>query len=138
MAYSEKNPRPSSSFVGFKRNYLERFFPYPNILEEHWHEISGSEQKVLDFIMRQTTGFRKRYDYIAYSQFVHGIGERNKGTGLKLSAVKRAVDGLEKKGFIEVLRFKNRASRFGLVYEHGQYEDYDSVKLMKGLQALLH
>jgi hypothetical protein len=104
-------------FTGFNRNYLKNFFIYPNLLEEHWHYLSGSEQKVLDFTLRQTIGFRKHGDYIALSQFANGIGKKNRGTGLSVSQVRRAIKGLEEKGFITVSRPKGRPSWINLVLE---------------------
>lgn len=111
----------SNMFIGFQENIIENFWPYPNFMEEYWYQMSGSEQKVLDFIMRQTIGFRKTSDWIAISQFTNGIGKANKGTGLSKSQVQRAIIGLEKKGFITVKRHKNRPSIFRLVYEDDQY-----------------
>lgn len=90
------------------------------MLEEHWHSLSGSEQKVLDFILRQTLGFKKRCDFIALKQFSKGLGGRskNKGTGLSISQVRRAIVGLEEKGFILVTRIRNCPSNFCLLLEH--------------------
>jgi len=101
-------------FEGFKDNYHSDFWKYPNELEEHWYYLSGSEQKVLDFILRQTFGFRKSSDWISLSQFVNGVGEKNHGTGLSISQVRRAITGLEEKGFIIVERHKNSTSKFFL------------------------
>lgn len=90
------------------------------MLEEYWHTLSGSEQKVLDFILRQTLGFRKRCDFIALSQFSKGIGGRskNKGTGLSISQVRRAITKLEDKGFIVVTRIRNCPSSFCIALEN--------------------
>ncbi len=124
------NVKAHTEFEGFKSAYVRDFFIYPNVLEEHWYRLSGSEQKVLDFILRQTIGFRKVTDRIALSQFVHGIGTRNKGTGLSVSQVRRAIKGLENKKFIVVHRSKVRPSIFHLVLEKPSYNpeshDYDS------------
>lgn len=107
------------SFPGFDTRYdgnnESNFFMYPNILSQHWYYLAGSEQKVLDFILRQTIGWRKSKDRIALSQFVNGAGDQNMGTGLSISQVQRAIKGLEEKGFIQVDRDKNRPSVFSLV-----------------------
>lgn len=86
-------------------------------MERYWHLLSGSEQKVYDFLLRQTIGFQKGSDTISLSQFANGIGENNKGTGLSKTQVRRAIDGLERKGFIRVGRRKFKPSSFSLVYK---------------------
>jgi len=103
-------------FSGFDYR-VDNFFMYPMVLEEYWRELSGSEQKVLDFILRQTIGFRKEYDFISLSQFTNGVGGRsaNRGTGLSTSQVRRAIAKLEEKGFIRVERSPRRTSKFLLV-----------------------
>ncbi|MFZ1987786.1 MAG: replication protein [Minisyncoccia bacterium] len=111
---------------------------YPNILSEYWCQLSGSEQKVLDFILRQTIGWRKSYDRIALSQFVNGVGESNRGTGLSTSQVHRAIKSLEEKGFIEVKRNKNRPSTFSLVLvpeeEEVKAEDFKAFDAFKDVR----
>jgi DNA-binding MarR family transcriptional regulator len=108
-----------SFFRGFDEVSLQDFWPYPNFLEEYWYCLSGSEQKVLTFIMRQTIGFKKQWDWLAISQFTHGIGKRNKGTGLSRSQVVRALKSLESKGFITATHYKSRVNRFSLIYRSG-------------------
>ena len=88
--------------------------------------LSGSEQKVIDFIIRQTFGWNKQSDTIAISQFTDGI-KKNRGTGLSASQAKRATYSLEAKGFIEVERRKGCPSRFTMrlsdeAKKHGQAE----------------
>lgn len=111
----EQNKR----FPGFSRYYHKNFFIYPHILEEYWHEMSGSEQKVMDFLLRRTIGWRKVRDSISLSQFQSGVRgkEKNTGTGLSVSQIRRAIKGLEEKGFIKVFRQKRRPSTFELVME---------------------
>ena len=104
----------STEFPGF--NYWDsprQFLKYPMILQEYWRQLTGSEQKVLDFIIRQTYGWKKQSDIIAIQQFTDGV-KKNKGTGLSRSQVKRAIQGLERKGFVEVKRSKRRPSTFTL------------------------
>lgn len=104
-------------FPGFQRHYEKEFFMYPHILEEYWCQMSGSEQKVMDFILRQTIGWRKLSDRISLEQFANGMGDTNKGTGLSYSQIQRAIKGLEKQGFIKVIRTRHRPSTFELVTE---------------------
>jgi hypothetical protein len=116
-------------FEGFDDTYnMKHFFTYPVMLQSYWCHMSGSEQKCLDFIMRQTIGWQKHYDYIALSQFCTGIrGTTNLGTGLSKSQVRRAIDGLEAKKFIFVERRKNRPSKFTI-----HIKDWQSEKLRMG------
>jgi hypothetical protein len=114
---SKNNVRQYIVFPGFKIHYEKEFFMYPHVLEEYWCQMSGSEQKVLDFILRQTIGWRKTSDRISLEQFANGIGEKNKGTGLSYSQIQRAIKGLEKQGFIKVARTRHRPSTFQLVIE---------------------
>lgn len=129
-------PESRQRFPGFQRNYLKNFFIYPNILEEYWWELSGSEQKVLDFILRQTIGFRKTCDFIALSQFSKGIRgkSKNRGTGLSVSQIRRAITGLEEKGFITVGRGRNRPSQFCLVLDRSDGMFADDPKAFLGFK----
>lgn len=89
------------SFPGFKRSYKKGgFFMYPTEMEKYWHLLSGSEQKLLDFILRRTYGFQKLEDRISLSQFVDGVGKLGKGTGVSKAQAQRSLKTLEEKGFI--------------------------------------
>lgn len=105
-------------FPGFKREYKQDFFRYPTILESYWHLLSGVEQKCLDFILRQTFGFQRISDKISISQFVSGIGSRNKGSGVSKAQVPRVLVSLEEKGFITVKRTKYRTNEISLALEN--------------------
>lgn len=113
-------------FPGFKRVYKDNFFRYPNELEKYWHLLSGSEQKLLDFILRRTFGFQKLEDYISISQFVNGVGKNANGTGVSRAQVQRSLAGLEEKGFIrtERHRYQTRLIKLSLRDE----EEKSSVK----------
>lgn len=100
--------------MGFKKKYTKDFFTYPTILEEYWEQLTGAEQKALDFILRQTLGFQKTSDKISISQFVDGIGNKNKGAGLSKATVLRALETLEKKGFITLKKTAFRTTEISL------------------------
>jgi hypothetical protein len=101
-----------TEFPGFDyHNTRKQFLKYPMIMQEYWCVLSGSEQKVIDFIIRQTFGWNKQSDTIAISQFTDGI-KKNRGAGVSASQAKRAIDSLEEKGFIEVERRKGCPHRF--------------------------
>lgn len=98
---------PNEKFPGFPPEPNENFWQYPKALNGFWHQLSGSEQKVLDYIVRHTWGYRKSADRISLSQFRNGIKNRktglwvDKGTGLKHNqTLTNALKSLEKKGFI--------------------------------------
>ena len=117
----KKNRAPHRKFPGFPEDWSGEFgfTQYPNLLEEFWADLSGSAQKVLDFVIRQTIGWDKNEDVIALSQFKDGIKGRskNRGTGLSISQVRRAIKELEVGGYIDVVRHKNRPCTFRLVIE---------------------
>lgn len=73
----------------------------------------------MDFILRRTIGWRKTWDSISLGQFQKGVRgrEKNTGTGLSISQIRRAIKGLEEKGFIKVIRQKRKPSTFELVME---------------------
>lgn len=132
---SKKITKHYVEFPGFQRHYEKEFFMYPHILEGYWCQMSGSEQKIMDFILRQTIGWRKLSDRISLEQFANGMGDTNKGTGLSYSQIQRAIKGLEKQGFIKVIRIKHRPSQFELVLEPDAYfmnfeKTFDAFKAM--------
>jgi len=80
------------------------------MMNGYWHQLSGSEQKVLDYILRHTWGYKKTADFISYSQFTNGIIKKNGevldyGSGIKSSkTLRKALRGLKDKGFIETVK----------------------------------
>ena len=107
-----------AQFKGFKKKYTRDFFTYPIVLEGYWYQLTGAEQKALDFIMRQILGFRRTSDRISISQFVGGIGEKNKGAGLSKATVLRALKSLEEKGFIRLRKTRFHTTEISLVLLH--------------------
>jgi len=94
-------------FPGFPPEPVTNYWPYPKALNGWWHALSPSEQKVLDYILRHTWGYKKTADAIALSQFIGGITKRDgtildAGTGIKNEkTIRKALKGLEEKGFIQ-------------------------------------
>ena len=84
--------------------------PTPDEIFDVWlSELTGSELKVLLYIVRRTFGFGKDADAISLSQITNGIQKRNgeildRGTGLSRKSVYKAVQNLEEKGLVEVDR----------------------------------
>ena len=95
-------------FPGFPKNLNGKYWTYPKVMDSFWHQLSGSEQKVLDFIMRRTIGWGKIEDRISLSQFKNGIKKRDgswteRGTGLKKDeTIINATRKLEELGFINI------------------------------------
>ena len=97
----------NGSFPGFPPKPVTNYWPYPKALNGWWHSLTASEQKVLDYLLRHTWGFKKNSDMISLSQFMKGITKKNgeildTGTGLKdKKTIRGALKGLENKGFIQ-------------------------------------
>lgn len=102
-------------FTGFQSKQEKGFWKYPMILESYWYQLTGAEQKILDFILRQTIGFQKTSDKISISQFVSGIGTNNRGAGVSTAQVPRVLKSLEEKGFIATRKTKFQTTEISLV-----------------------
>jgi hypothetical protein len=94
-------------FTGFPE-ILEKgdFWRYPRIMDKYWQNLNGSEQKILDFILRQTYGFGKLSDYISLNQIEKGVGKINNGTGLTRPTINKNLKKLESKNFIRIIKDK--------------------------------
>ena len=90
----------NKKFPGFPPKPSTNFWSYPKDLNEYWHQLSGSEQKVLDYILRHTWGFNKTADEISLGQLERGIKGFDSGTGLSKPTIIKSIKGLVKKGFI--------------------------------------
>jgi hypothetical protein len=99
----------TGKFPGFPPGPAENYWQYPKALNGWWHILSGSEQKVLDYILRHTWGYGRDRDAISVTQFEKGIYSEkekrwiDKGTGLSRRQIFTALKGLIKKGFIELV-----------------------------------
>lgn len=94
----------TKKFEGFDPE--PKTWDFPMIINGWVHQLTGSEFKVLWYILRHTHGWQKDRDTISYKQFRYGIRKKDgdwfdKGTGLGEGALKRALKGLVDKGFIE-------------------------------------
>lgn len=133
----ENSYEQNKRFPGFKREYTRDFFKYPTMMESWWHTLSGAEQKCMDFIIRQTLGFQRTSDKISISQFVSGIGTRNKGAGMSKAQVPRMLASLEEKGFITVKRSRYRTNEISLVLEDGVEENEEEVVTNSRTEVLI-
>lgn len=90
---------------------------FPMIINGWVHRLTGTEFKVLWYILRHTYGWQKTSDTISYKQFRFGIRKKDgtwldRGTGSGVSSLKRAIKGLVEKGFIEVIQEKDDKGRW--------------------------
>ncbi|MBN1312867.1 MAG: hypothetical protein JXB30_15745 [Anaerolineae bacterium] len=97
----------STTSKGFSRPTTT---PTPDELFDVWlPQLSGSELKVLLYIVRRTLGFKKDADTISISQICNGITTRDgrvldQGTGLSRNTAIQAIKGLTEKGLVRVER----------------------------------
>ncbi len=83
------------------------------LFDELMSSLSGSELKVLPYIIRRTFGFKKTADNISLNQICNGITTRNgevidQGTGLSQQSVITALKGLVDKNAIVATRRVSR------------------------------
>src|SRR3972149_7367017 len=106
-------------FPGFPKSLEKVSWQFPTIINGHVHELSGSEFKVLWYILRHTFGWQKSTDKLSISQICNGIKKRNgeyldKGTGLSNRHVIKALKSLEKNGFILIKRTSGKTNEITL------------------------
>ena len=119
-------------FLGFSQNQYKDWWPYPKELSQWWCELTGSEQKVLDFILRHTLGFQKTSDAISYRQFIKGVRNCDKGCGIKsTTTLSRAFKRLIKMGFITTVggRITGQSTEYSLVYKNEEKEGESLLKI---------
>lgn len=109
-------------FTGFPET-LEKgdFWRYPRIMDKYWQNLNGSEQKVLDFILRHTYGFGKLSDQISRKQLMKGVGKLDNGTGLTKQTIIKTTERLESKNFIRIIRNNNKTNKYELVKNLNHY-----------------
>jgi len=120
----QRQPK-TQNFPGFPKQLGKgQFYKYPVIMDYWCFCLSGSEQKILDYLIRRTYGFNKIEDTISLSQFKDGITKRDgtvldRGTGIKNdSTILKASKSLEKNGFIEIIKTKNKTTLYKLRLLH--------------------
>lgn len=118
-------------FPGFPEKPEENYWQYPRVCNGWWHLLSGSEQKVLDYILRHTWGYGKTSDRISLTQFIQGIFNKttgewvDKGTGIKnRDVIIKAIGKLEKLGFIKTIRREGKTTEFALVKKEEKKSEY--------------
>ena len=109
-------------FPGFPEKPVENYWQYPKVMNGYWHQLTGTEQKVLDYILRHTWGYQKTADRISLSQFKNGIiikktDERiDWGIGIKRNEdILKAIKRLEELGFIKTFQQKGKIKEFSHV-----------------------
>src|SRR4051812_48857187 len=107
------NDDPDHVFPGFSSpNYT----PVPDeLFDDLLAVLSGSELKVLLYIVRRTFGFKRASDTISLSQMLHGIATSDgrildRGAGIKdKKTLLDAINKLERKGIILTQRQQSTA-----------------------------
>lgn len=109
-----------TQFTGFPaKRATGNFWCYPKVVCLHWHKLVGSEQKVLDCILRHTWGFDRSKDRISLTQLENGVGKIHNGVGLSRKQIIRALRALEQKGFITSVK-SSMTNEYSLVPETHQ------------------
>lgn len=102
--------KKTANIIQFKGFVSPRYTQVPDeLFDDLMSHLSGSELKVLLYIIRRTFGFKKDSDNISLNQICKGITTRNgevldNGTGLSQNAVLTALKGLTKKNAIVATR----------------------------------
>jgi hypothetical protein len=113
-------------FTGFPPEPTTNYWQYPKALNGWWKALTPWEQKVLDYLLRHTWGYKKTKDAISLSQFMYGITKRDGtqhdgGTGIKdKRTIRKALRGLEEKGFIIRTDIIGKESIFALRIDPSQ------------------
>jgi len=113
-------------FPGFPPEPVTNYWQYPKALNGWWYNLTPTEQKVLDYILRHTWGFKKSADSISLSQFKNGITKLDgtvfdRGTGIRDErTIRKALDGLIQKGFITIERVSGKETIFRLKIDPSQ------------------
>lgn len=128
--------KKSEKFIGFSPVMRKNFWMYPRIMENYWNQLSGSEQKVLDFILRRTWGWERTSDKISLSQFSSGGGKIGSGTGLSKRQIIISIKKLEEKGFILVKKEKYQTNEYFLVVQEVHQSSEKSILDTGELNAL--
>lgn len=107
-------------FPGFPKEPTNNYWRYPRACNGWWHKLTGSEQKVLDYILRHTWGYDKDQDAISLTQFKEGIYSKkehkwiDRGIGLDIVTIREAIKGLIKKKFVIVVKKLGKTTVFKL------------------------
>jgi len=106
----------NGKFLGF---YSPRYTHVPDeLFDELLAELSGSETKVLLYVIRRTFGFKRESDHISLSQMVSGITKKDgsildKGTGLHKDSVATAIKSLVSKGILCCKGCRHQSGGYG-------------------------
>jgi phage replication O-like protein O len=90
------------------------YTPVPDeLFDEQLPDLSGSELKVLLYIIRRTFGFKKDSDNISLNQLLHGITTKegvvlDRGTGLTKKTLLEAIKSLVEKNLILTERRRSK------------------------------
>src|SRR5687768_1809498 len=106
-----KNQTQKLTYQGYSSpNYT----PVPDeLFDEQLPDLSGSELKVLLYIIRRTFGFKKDSDNISLNQLLHGITTKegvvlDRGTGLTKKTLLESIKSLVEKNLLLTERRRSK------------------------------
>jgi hypothetical protein len=106
-----KESKTKQKFPGFRK---PTYTIVPDeLFDELLAQVTGSELKVLLYIIRRTFGFKRDCDNISIKQMVHGITKKDgsildSGTGLSKPSITKAVKSLVDKNVIIATRRRSK------------------------------
>ncbi len=106
-------------FPGFPQQIQYATWQFPTIINGFAHTLSGSEFKVLWYILRHTFGWNKTTDKLSLSQICNGIKKKDGeqldyGTGLSRPWVVKALEALSKRKFISIKKMQGKPNEITL------------------------
>jgi hypothetical protein len=103
-------------------NFIPNSFQTPNAyVDQFMYLLSGTEYKVLCYLVRRIFGFQKRQDRVSLHQITQGIRKRDgeyldHGTGLSTASAHSALQSLIEYGLVLKVADNNQANE-GILYE---------------------
>jgi hypothetical protein len=103
-------------------NFIPNSFQTPNAyVDQFMYLLSGTEYKVLCYLVRRIFGFQKRQDRVSLHQITQGIRKRDgeyldHGTGLSTASAHSALQSLIGYGLVLRVADNNQANE-GILYE---------------------
>ena len=104
----------STQQLTYKGYASPNYTPVPDeLFDEQLPDLSGSELKVLLYIIRRTFGFKKDSDNISLNQLLNGITTKerivlDRGTGLTKKTLLEAIKNLVEKNLILTERRRSK------------------------------
>jgi hypothetical protein len=102
----------------------DKRFKYENKFRRQMvHTLSGTETKVMIYIIDRTLGWMKDTETISYREFLEG-NANNFGVGVHKTPAHKAVKSLEEKNIIDVISSSKKYGTKIKINMDWTYEDY--------------